>query len=109
MIDKISSSDIYQLGAAKTKSNTESLENFKNILEQEVEDQRLKNACLDLEAVFVQQLMQSMRKTIPESTLVEKSFGQQVYEDMLDEEIANIGSKTGQFGIGEMIYRQLKA
>ncbi|PKM52734.1 MAG: hypothetical protein CVV02_00690 [Firmicutes bacterium HGW-Firmicutes-7] len=48
-----------------------------------------------------------MRKTVPESGLLEKSEGRDIFEDMLYEEYAKDMSKGKGTGLSEMLYRQL--
>lgn len=83
---------------------------FEAILNEAVEKkdtEKLKKACQEFEGYFLQQVFTEMRKTVPESGLLEKSPGRGIYEDMLYEEYAkNISSGKG-IGLSDMLYRQL--
>ncbi len=68
----------------------------------------LKKACQDFEAIFVQSLFKSMRKTIPESGIFEKSTSSEMYQDMLDQEIATKISQQQSIGLAEQMYRQME-
>lgn len=80
-----------------------------NKVQSEKDDQALMEACQELEAVFVNQLLRQMRATVPKNTLVEESMGSSIYKDMLDEEYSKMIAKSrNNFGLAEMLYKQLK-
>ena len=58
------------------------------------------------EAVFINQLMKNMRKTLPEDGLLGKGFANQVFNGMLDQEYSQMASKSGQIGLARMIAEQ---
>ena len=74
-----------------------------------VDQARLREVSEEFEAIFVKQLLDSMRNTVQKSGLVDGGFAEQIYEDMLYDEYAQTISKTNSFGIAEMIYNQLSA
>jgi flagellar protein FlgJ len=77
--------------------------------EKQVRDHKaLKKACQDFEAVFLHSMMKSMRKTIPEGGLFKKSNAMNIYEDLMDGELAARMSRQGANGIAEQMYQQLK-
>ncbi|HET6452331.1 MAG TPA: rod-binding protein [Spirochaetia bacterium] len=64
----------------------------------------------DFEALFIKQMLDVMRKTIhKEDDLLGGGLGQDVYEDMLYDEYAKKMAATAQFGLSDMIYRQLSS
>jgi len=64
----------------------------------------------DFEALFIKQMLDVMRKTIhKEDDLLNAGLGQDVYEDMLYDEYAKKMAATAQFGLADMIYRQLSS
>lgn len=70
----------------------------------------LYKASLDFEALFIKQMLDVMRKTIhKEDDLLANGVGQDMYEDMLYDEYAKKMASTGQFGLAEMIYRQVSS
>lgn len=78
------------------------------------DEQRLRAASADFEALFIKQMLSSMRKTIPKDPhgegLVRESQGEKIFRDMLDSEYANMMSHRkggGGLGLGEMMFRQL--
>ena len=66
----------------------------------------IREAAKAFEAVFINQLMKSMRKTLPEDGLLGKGFANQVFNGMLDQEYSQIASKSGQFGLANVIAEQ---
>ena len=71
-------------------------------------DDRLYQACLELETFLVKNLLNSMRSTVQKSGLIEEGFAGKMYEDMLYDEYAKDFTKNASFGLAEMAYRQLK-
>ena len=71
--------------------------------------QALRDASTEFEAIFMNQLVSAMRKTVGESGLIQKSQGERMFEGMLDEEWARgLAGRHGPSGLSEMIYRQLR-
>lgn len=68
----------------------------------------LKKATQQFEAHFLHTLLQEMRKTVPESNLVPES-GQQrtIFQDMLDQTMADSMSQRGDFGLADLLYKQM--
>jgi flagellar protein FlgJ len=68
----------------------------------------LKEVSQEFEAVFLQQMVTAMRKTVGESGLIEKSNAEKMFEGMLDEEWArSLAGRHGPGGLSNMIYREL--
>jgi Rod binding domain-containing protein len=63
-------------------------------------------AAQSFEAIFVNQLLKSMRSTLPEDGLMESSFAKNTFTEMLDKEYAQMASKSRSFGLADMIARQ---
>jgi len=59
----------------------------------------------EFEALFVHQMLKSMRNTVPKDE--DMSTGRRIFTEMLDEQIANTASRTGNFGLAQMIYKEL--
>ena len=71
------------------------------------DEARLEKACKDFEAIILNQILSAMRKAVPEGGLFEKSYGEKIYQSMMDEELSkNIAHGKG-MGLGEMLFRQL--
>lgn len=94
-----------------TKSDNE-IKSFEKVLEEAAkngDDEKLKEACEDFESIFLNMLLGTMRKTIPDGELVEKSNATSTFETMLDEEYAKKMAKAGGIGLADVLYKQLSA
>ena len=60
----------------------------------------------DFESVFVNKLLESMRKAVPKSGLLDSS-ALDMYQSMMDQEMAKNMSEQKGMGIGEMVYQDL--
>jgi flagellar protein FlgJ len=69
-------------------------------------DADLQSAAQDFEAIFLHKMLESMRKTVPKSGLLE-SFSADMYQSMFDEELANEMAKRGEVGLANMMYKEL--
>ena len=72
-------------------------------------DKELVGACQEYESFFIYMLMKEMRKTVPENTLLNGGRAEEIFRDMMDEEMGKKIAKTPGAGIGiaDMMYRQL--
>lgn len=70
-------------------------------------DEELQEACKAFESYFIEQMFKEMRETLPESELIEKSQGEEIFEDMLYQEYANVASEGEGIGLAQMLYQQL--
>jgi peptidoglycan hydrolase FlgJ len=69
----------------------------------------LDGATRELESVFVYMLLKEMRKTVPETKFLHGGKGEEIFRDMLDEEMSRKMSAAPSEGIGiaKMLYEQL--
>jgi peptidoglycan hydrolase FlgJ len=74
---------------------------------QNTNDQKVKQACSDFEAILIKQMLDSMRKTVEKTSLLGGGMAEDIFEDMIYDEYAKKMSKTGDFGVKDMLYRQL--
>ena len=101
MIPNTTSIDLLQ-----SQINTSSL---KNLNTRTADEERLLQTCKEFESIFVKQMLNSMKGTIQKSGLLQESMAEGIFEDMLYDKYAEKIAKTGNLGIGEMMYRQLSA
>lgn len=73
----------------------------------EKNNKKLYSACQELESVFLNKVLDSMRQSIPRGELSGYSFATETFESMLYTEYARSMSKTGSLGIADIIYKQL--
>ena len=69
-------------------------------------EKKIEKVSRDFESIFLHKLLNSMRKTVPKSGLLD-SFATDMYKSMMDEEISKEMSKNKGMGMGEMIYNDL--
>lgn len=84
---------------------------FDEILEKAKEsgnNEELKEACNEFEAVFINTLLKNMRRTIPENDFIKKSHARKVFEGMMDEKIADEMASGQGIGLSKMLYNELK-
>lgn len=72
-----------------------------------IDETKLKKACEDFEALFINQLMQSMRRTVLKSKFLEDAPGKEVYQSLFDREISKKMAQKGALGVGKIIYRKV--
>lgn len=110
-ISKISSNAIDSLTNDVTRSVEQaSDDSFAKMLEAAVQnndDKELKKACQEFESIMLNMMYKQMKATIIKSDLIEKEAGTEIYESMQDENLMELASKTGSFGLAESLYKQL--
>jgi Rod binding domain-containing protein len=68
----------------------------------------LYKVCLEFEAIFIKQMLNSMRKTVEKTGLLDGGMAEDIFEDMLYDEYAKKMATTANFGLAAMIYGQLQ-
>ncbi len=68
----------------------------------------LRESSREFEALLVMEMFKSMRKSLPEGGLFEKSLTTDVFQGMLDMEYSRATAKGKGMGIGEAMYKQLE-
>ena len=87
------------------------MDQSRNLPDAKVKDgeAKLREATNEFEAIFIQQMLKTMRKTSLESEFIKKSEGEKIFRSMLDEQYAILSAKSGSLGLGEMIFQQLRS
>jgi len=75
---------------------------------QEIKNRELWNASLKFEGMLFQQMMEAMRKTVPESEVLPSGFAQGVQQSMFDQAVADSAGEQGSLGLAMSIYRQME-
>ena len=70
-------------------------------------DPKLWKVSRQFEAIFVQQMLDEMQKSVPHSGFMPNGFAEQVHTSMFDQAVAGSISKNADLGIASAIYRQL--
>jgi|TARA_X000000950_G_scaffold207221_1_gene249225 flagellar protein FlgJ len=68
---------------------------------------KIKEVAQQFESIFVNMMLQSMRKATERSGLMDSNASQQ-YESMFDQELSLHLSKSGGFGVADALERQLE-
>ncbi len=72
-------------------------------------DAKLWKSCREFEALFLQQMLSEMRKTVPRSKLLDGGFAGDVQAAMMDQAVAQAAAQRAPLGLAEAMYRQLEA
>ncbi len=67
----------------------------------------LYKACQEFESMFINEIFKSMRRTIPQGTLLETGMAEDIFQGMMDEEMAKEAAKKNSFGLAAMLYHSL--
>ena len=67
----------------------------------------LRRKAHELEGVFLNQLFQVMRATVPKDGIIEPAPGQELFTSLLDERLASQAAERMKGGMGEALYRQM--
>ena len=113
----VSSSNIHAASMEQSRQEA-SLLRFSEILERSMsasedrqahEREQIRNAAEMFEAYFLQMMFREMRRTtFDENGLFPRSQAEQVFTDMLDEEISNqAAASSNGLGLADMIYAQM--
>ena len=70
-------------------------------------NKKLLNACQGFEAVFITQMLNAMRKTVPQKGMLDGGIAQGIYKDMLYQQYADKMAKTANLGLARVLYNQL--
>ncbi len=74
----------------------------------DADDEKLRATCREFEAVFVAQLLSAMRATVQKSDFFGSTEKEEMFQSMLDQEIAKQATAGAGFGIGDALYKQLR-
>lgn len=73
------------------------------------EDARLREACARFEGVFMQQMLEAMRETVPEDGVLSGGTGEELFTSLLDQHLAEEAALRQRGGLGEILYQQLRS
>ena len=68
---------------------------------------KLKKACSDLESLFVNTLVSTLRKSTVEGGMFGQSAGSDIYASMVDQNLSGFLSQGQGIGLGQTIYSQM--
>jgi len=98
-------SDYNFMPIGKTNIPADVSANFQKLSEQN----RLREACLDFEAIFLQQLFKAMRATVPEGSFLSGNKGptMEFFQSMQDEFLAREIATKNSMGLAPLMMKQL--
>ena len=73
-----------------------------------MDEEKLRKACVDFESIFLQQLLQVMRQTIPHGGFLKEGPEKDIFQSLFDQELSKTLAERKGTGLGEMLFRQLK-
>lgn len=71
-------------------------------------EEELYEACKEFEVYFVEQMFKAMRATVPESEDSTSTSALDMFEDNLYQEYAKQASDSGQLGLAQQLFEQMK-
>lgn len=110
MINPINNNGIMDYNNAKSKAQDAKQGGFEKALEkamEEKDEKKLKQACSDLEAIFVSMVFKQMRSTVQKTGLIDGGMAEEMYEEMLYDKYAEEASKGKGIGLADLLYQQL--
>lgn len=69
----------------------------------------LKESCQEFEAMLMMEMVKTMRKSVPDGGLFEKSNATEIFREMLDAETVRQSVKSHPVGIADAMYKQMEA
>ena len=99
----------YALSLENQRYNLPSLPSAKGLSSTKIDkDSKLYQACEDFQAVFIKQMLDTMRKTVDKSGgLVQQNEGEKVFDDMLYDEYSKKMSRSAGFDLADNLYKQM--
>ena len=71
-------------------------------------NRQLKKAADGFEELFIHKMLQVMRNSVNKSNLLHGGRGEEIFQDMLDENYAKLITQSKAFGLSNLIFEQLK-
>ncbi len=89
----------------QAKARMQKLESAKNSPDKA--DTELKKACREFESLLTAQMLKKMRETVPKSDFFGSSEKEEIFQDMLDQEVCRNLSESSSLGLADLMYKQL--
>ena len=68
----------------------------------------LKKACTAMESLFIDQMLKTMRKSVPKNEMMNGGFSEEVFSDMLYTEYSQKMAESRHFGVAKMMYQSME-
>lgn len=79
----------------------------KNSTKKKPRNEKLWNACVEAESLFVGKMLKEMKSAVHKSEWLHGGYAEDIFEDMLYDEYALKVSKNSDFGMAKMLYEEL--
>ncbi len=86
-------------------SNCRSSQKQRQIVQ--AEKKRLDSVCSQMESIFLEYMLNQMRKTVPQGGVIAQSNAIRIYQDMYDRELSRELSRQKSLGLAALIKEQL--
>ncbi len=70
-------------------------------------ERKLREACAGFEALMLKQILSLARQSVPKSGLLDGGYGEEMFQSIQDDQMAQKMAGSSGVGFGEMLYRQL--
>jgi len=74
----------------------------------DVRQRRLKEACREFEAIFLEYMLKTMRKSVPKADLFKRGQAEEIYTFLLDEQLAKKIAHTKGIGLANLLFEEFK-
>lgn len=98
--------DLKQLPSPQSPRTASASEKMK---EREAKEAELRKVCADFESIFIYNMLQKMRSSVPQSGLLREMQGKDAYNAMVDQKVAEDLAGSGGVGLQKMLYDQIVA
>ncbi|MBN1525152.1 MAG: rod-binding protein [Spirochaetales bacterium] len=71
------------------------------------QDPKLYEVCVEFESIFIKQMLSTMKKTVHKNEMLHGGQAEEIFEDMLYDEYSKSMAKNANFGLADMVYRDL--
>jgi len=93
---------------AEDNQQIENIRNLNNNNQGKESDEKLKKAIADFSAVFLKLMFKSMRSTLPENKYIDGGYAEEVFTDMMDKKVSELGSGQSTFkNLNRAMFEQL--
>lgn len=95
------------LKTSQSKAQQNEFEEMLKQVQNEKDEKKLKEACKNLEAVFVNMMFKQMQSTVQKTGLLDGGYGEEIYNDMLLDKYAEEATKGTGVGLAQVMFKQL--
>ncbi len=108
-------SNEYSMQSAMANVAESNLNNQKRTIErlgnsksaEQVEEEKLKEACQGFESIFIQKMWEQMRASLPKDGLMSSSKDEKFWQGMYDQELSKSMTNAGGIGLTDMMMEQM--